>query len=747
MNSIMKKSNVYLVILTLLLSSSELYSQNASILTQNDVKIDSLIAIMTLDEKLGQLTVVADGTNLTGPKGEAIDFKRAISEGKICGIQNIRGVSKLKALQDLAVKSRLGIPLIFPSDIIHGCEVVFPIPLAQACSWDIELIRKSARIIANESTALGISMNYAPMADVSRDPRWGRVMEGAGEDTYLASKVIEALVKGYQGNNLSDSNSMVACVKHFAAYGAIEAGRDYNIVDMSDRRLREIYLPTYKAAIDAGVGSVMVSFNEINGIPASCNTYLLQDILRKEWGFKGFVIGDYASVGELVKHGVASDLKEAAELALNAGVDVDLITQAYQNYGKELLDQKHLSMLTVNQSVKYVLRIKFALGLMQNPYLYLNSKREKNEVYKKEYKDVARELSQKSIVLLKNEKDLLPLNKNIKKLALIGPFIDNIRDPKGGWVFGGTHYEDVVSILSGVKSKLTNGSEILFAKGCDTKDSSKNEFENALKIAKQADVIVVGLGEPIDMIGEAASRVNLDFPGVQLELLKELHKTGKPIVVLIMSGRPLLLEWLNSNIPSIIQCWNLGHESGNAIADVLFGDYNPSGKLVISFPHSVGQIPIYYNNKTTGRPQVANEKWCSHYLDNPNTPLYPFGYGLSYTTFEYTALQLNKAKISGNDSIIASIHIKNTGKYAGEEIVQMYIRDIKGSVTRPVKELKGFQRIYLAKGEEKTIQFTLHVKDLKFYNSKMEYIAEPGEFKLFIGKSSDVVLESSFDLE
>jgi beta-glucosidase len=709
-------------------------------------KIDSLLAIMTLDEKLGQLNVIADGTNLTGPDGGTIDYTRAIKEGKVSGVQNIRGVKKLKALQELAVQSRLHIPLIFPADIIHGCEVVFPIPLAQACSWDLEAIRKASAIAAREATSQGISMNYAPMADISRDPRWGRVMEGAGEDPYLAAKIVQAEVRGYQGKDLADTNTMVACVKHFAAYGAAEGGRDYNIVDMSDRRLREVYLPTYHAAIDAGVGSVMVSFNEINGMPASCNKYLLQKILRQEWGFQGFVIGDYTSVGELIPHGVAKDMQEAAELALNAGVDVDLISQAFQKHGQELITQKRVSTQTVDNAVRHILRLKYALGLMHDPFRYLNEEREKRDVYKPEYRKYAREIAQKSIVVLKNNNNLLPLKKEIKKLALIGPFIDNTIDPKGEWAFGGSHYEDIVSMLPAIKKGVSTSTEILYAKGCSSNDSATSGFAEALTAARSADLIVVGLGEPIEMIGEGNSRAQLDLPGAQLELVKELQKTGKPIVAVILAGRPLLLKWLDDNIPSIVYAWHLGHESGTAIADVLFGDYNPSAKLVLSFPYSVGQIPVYYNSKTTGRPYQENSRWCSRYIDSPNKPLYPFGYGLSYTTFEYSPIHLNKKELIANDSIVASVKVKNSGAYAGEEIVQMYLQDLKGSVTRPVKELKGFDKIFLAKGAEREVRFTIHTEDLKFYNAEMEFVAEPGEFKVFIGTSSDKTVEEGFVL-
>jgi len=572
-------------------------------------------------------------------------------------------------------------------------------------------------------------------------------MEGGGEDPFLTSKITASWVRGFQGNDLGASSTMVGCVKHFAAYGAAEGGRDYNVVDMSERRLREVYLPSYKAGVDAGVGSIMVSFNEINGVPSSCNKFLLQDILRDEWGFNGFVIGDYTSVGELVQHGVAKDLPEAAELAMNAGLDVDMVTQAYLHYLKELIGQGKVSGDKVDEAVRRILRVKFALGLMDDPFRYLNEEREKSTVYRKEYLEAARDMARESIVLLKNENHMLPLKKEGKTLALIGPFIDNKIDPKGEWAFGGSHYGDIVSMLEGVRNKVPENTEILYARGCNTNDDSVQYFEEAIRVANQSDVVVVGIGEPITMVGEGHSRTHLDLPGVQLELLKELHKTGKPIVAVVLSGRPLLLDWLDHNMPAIIQAWHLGHQSGNAIADVLFGDYNPSGKLTISFPLSVGQIPVYYSYKTSGRPFRENLRWCSHYIDSPNAPLYPFGYGLSYSNFDYSEISLSQAEMSKNETITASVKVRNTGSYDGSEIVQLYIRDMKGSVTRPVKQLRGFKKIFLKKGEEKEVTFTISIEDLKFYDLNMHYLAEPGDFKVFIGKSSTEVKEQSFTLK
>jgi beta-glucosidase len=724
------------------------HQKQATQLNKHDEKIDSLIAVMTIYEKVGQLNVINFGGNLINPQGEEIDIDAAIQEGLIGGLQNIRGVDLLTKLQKLAVEeSRLGIPLMFPADIIHGTEVIFPIPLAFASSWDLKGIEEISKISAKEATALGINLTYSPMADIARDPRWGRVMEGAGEDTYLTSAITSAVVKGYQGNDLSDPSTFGACVKHFAAYGAVEAGRDYNIVDMSWRRLRDVYLPSYKAAFDAGCASTMVSFNDINGVPSSSNTYLLRDILRNEWGFEGFVIGDYTSVGELVNHGVAKDLKHAGELAINAGLDIDMASMAILKHVPELIEEGKVMMETLDAAVKNVLRVKYALGIMDNPYLYLDKKREKEEVFKPEYLQAARSMAQKSMVLLKNKNQLLPLNKNIKKLALIGPFVDDNNTPMGGWAFGGSHYESIVSLLDGIKNKVSDNTKIIYAKGCDANNEEADQIPQAVQAAKSANIVVVALGEPLDMIGEARSRTSLNIPGKQMELLKALHKTGKPIVVLLFSGRPLLLDWIDENIPSIVQVWHLGHESGNAIADVVFGDYNPSGKLTMSFPHSVGQIPIYYNSFRTGRPYQENYRWSTHYMDSPNTPLYAFGYGLSYTKFEYSNIELSDSVLNKKGKIKAIIKVKNTGEYDGTEIVQLYIQDLVGSITRPVKELKGFELVELKKGEEKEVRFTIDIEDLKFYNNELDFIAEPGGFKVFIGTSSDNVKEAKFALD
>jgi beta-glucosidase len=737
---------LYLVFAALLLGAPT-QAQKLDLSPGTEQRIDSLLAIMTLEEKLGQLTVIAFSSEVTGPEGDTVDIRTALSKGHVGGIQNIRGVDRLRPLQEMVVnESRLGIPLIFPSDIIHGSEVVFPIPLAEASSWDLEAIERASRIAATEATAQGITMNFAPMADIARDPRWGRMMEGGGEDPFLTSHITAARVRGYQGDDLSDPSTMVGCVKHFAAYGAAEGGRDYNIVDMSERRLREVYLPPFESAVHAGVGSIMVSFNEINGVPASSNEFLLKDILRDEWGFNGFVIGDYTSVGELVEHGVAVDLSEAAQLAMNAGLDVDLVTQAFLHHIEHLMETGGVSVDRVDEAVRRMLRIKFALGLMDDPYRYLDKAREESTVYRQEYLDIARDMARKSIVLLKNDNNVLPLESTIGKLALVGPFIDNRIDPKGEWAFGGSHYEDIVTMLAGIQGKVSEDTQILYAKGCNTNDDSVEYFDEAMRIADQADVVVVGVGEPISMVGEGHSRTNLDLPGVQLDLLKELRKTGKPIIAILLSGRPLLLDWLEHNVEGIIQAWHLGHESGHAIADVLFGDYNPSGKLTVSFPLSVGQIPVYYSHKTTGRPFQEDLRWCSHYIDSPNTPLYPFGYGLSYSSFEYSEIYLSHSEISPSDTLTATVRIRNAGPYDGSEIVQLYIRDMKGSVTRPVKQLRGFEKIFLRSGEEQEVAFTITVEDLKFYDLNMDYVAEPGRYRVFIGKNSVDVREQLFAL-
>lgn len=742
----MKNLTILLLAIITITSCDYIFKKRAvTPLNRNDDAIDSLIKLMTIEEKAGQLNILNYGEDLINPIGEEIDIEEGIRHGLIGGIQNIRGVDLLTKLQKIAIeKSRLGIPLLFPADIIHGTEVVFPIPLATASSWDLKTIEEISHIAATEASALGINLTYSPMVDLSRDPRWGRVMEGSGEDNLLGAHIAKATVKGYQGDDLSSPATIGACVKHLAAYGAVEAGRDYNVVDISERRLREEYLPGYKAAYDAGAVSTMVSFNEINGIPSSCNDYLLHNILRKEWNFEGFVIGDYTSVGELVYHGVARDLKHAGELAINAGVDIDMASMAFLKHLPALVKEGKVSINIVDNAVKNVLRVKYALGIMENPYLYLNKKREQEEVFKPEYLEKAREIARKSIVLLKNNYQLLPMRKDIKRLAIVGPFADDKITPKGEWAFGGSHYQSIVSLTEGIKSKVTDKTEILYAKGCNANDDSTEYISQAINIAKNADAVVVALGEPLEMIGETTSRTELNIPGQQMKLLEELKETGKPIVALIFSGRPLLLEWLDKNIPSIIQVWHLGHESGNAIADVIFGDYNPSGKITMSFPRSVGQIPVYYNNRTTGRPYKEGYRWCSRYIDNPNTPLYPFGYGLSYTTFQYSDIILNKNKLRHRETITATVKIKNTGNMKGVEIVQLYIRDMVGSITRPVKELKDFKVIEMEAGEERDVSFTISVDDLKFYNKNLKWSAEYGDFRIYIGTSSDNTKEIDF---
>ena len=743
----MKKILIYLMLTIAWVScTSDKKETVQSQLNKNDALIDSLLQLMTIKEKVGQLNIIGYGGETFNPEGEEIDIEKAIEQGLIGGIQNIRGVDLLTKLQKIAVeKSRLGIPLLFPSDIIHGTEVVFPIPLALASSWDLGAVEQMAGISATEAAAQGINYTYSPMVDLTRDPRWGRVMEGAGEDHYLGARIAEAMVRGYQGNDLTLPFTIGACVKHFAAYGAAEAGRDYNVVDMSERRLREEYLPAYKYAFEAGAVSTMVSFNEINGVPSSSNKFLLQQILRDEWNFEGFVIGDYTSVGELVNHGVARDLKHAGELAVNAGVDIDLVSMSYLKYLPTLVEEGKVSMQTIDNAVRNVLRVKYALGLMDNSFIYLDKVREQEQVFKPEYIKAAREMAQKSIVLLKNENELLPLQKDVKKIAVIGPFADDKVTPKGGWAFGGSHYESIVSLLEGIKSKVSDNTQLLYSKGCNANDDSTQYISEAIKTAKHADIVVVALGEPLDMIAETTSRTELNIPGKQMELLKELHKTRKPIVVLLFSGRPLLLDWLDKNIPSVVQVWHLGHESGNAIADVLFGDYNPSGKLTMSFPYSVGQIPVYYNNRTTGRPYQEGGRWCTRYIDNPIDPLYPFGHGLSYTSFEYSDISIDNDKLLEGDTIKASITVKNTGNTSGTEIVQFYVQDLVGSITRPVKELKGFERIDLKVEEEKEVSFKISVDDLKFYNNDLDLTAEYGDFKVYIGSSSVNTREITFE--
>jgi beta-glucosidase len=627
--------------------------------------------------------------------------------------------------------------------VIHGFKTTFPVPLGEAATWQPEIVEMSAHYQAIEAASAGINWTFSPMVDIARDPRWGRIMEGAGEDPYLGSLMSAAHVRGYQGD-LSDLN-IIACVKHYAGYGGAEGGRDYNTVDISERTFRDVYLQPYKAGVEAGAHTLMASFNEIGGIPASGSKYLLNDILRDEWNFKGFVVSDWNSIGELINHGFASDLKHAGEISLNAGLDMDMESRSYITHLKELVDEDKVDEDVIDESVKRILRIKFLLGLFDDPFRYCNKEREEKNIMTNEIKIASMEVAKRSFVLLKNEKNILPLKKDYKKIAIIGPLANSSTDPIGGWGAMGDS-ADVVTVLKGFKNYVDSKTQILYSPGCKIDDPSTKGFKDAVNIAKKSDVIILCLGESRDMSGEACSRSTLDLPGVQEELAKELFKTGKPIVVVLMNGRPLSINWLNENANAILETWFAGTMAGDAIAKVLFGDYNPSGKLPVTFPRTVGQVPIYYNHKNTGRPGDLNNHYTSKYLDLPLTPLYPFGYGLSYTTFEYNDLNLSSKKISNEDSLIVSVKVKNTGKYDGEEVIQMYVQDLVGSVTRPVKELKGFKKVMLKRGEEKSISFTIHEKDLRFTAADMKFKSEAGLFKVYVGTNSVDLIESQFEL-
>lgn len=696
---------------------------------------DELLSKMTLEEKVGQLVQFAGDFDSCRVKDE---HKLLIRAGKIGSLYFVKGASASNEAQRIAVEeSRLKIPLLIGFDVIHGYRTVFPIPLGESCSWDLPLIEKSAAIAAKESRAAGVHWTFAPMVDIARDPRWGRIAEGAGEDTFLGAKIGAARVRGFQGKNLNSVDSVAACVKHFAGYGAAEGGRDYNTTEISERTLREFYLPPFKAALDADCATVMCSFNDMNGLPSSANEFLLKKILREEWNFSGVLLSDYDSIGELVKHGISENLAEAAHEAFQINLDMDMESGAYQKNLARLVLDKKVSEKTLDDSVRRVLRLKNKLGLFENPYA--NLEREKITLSSKENLKHALEIARHSIVLLKNEKEILPLSKTAKKIVVIGAPATDKNAPLGCWSAYGKA-ENVVSVLEGIKKKASPATEILYAKGCEIEGNSTSGFAEAIQKAKQSDVVILVLGEAAKMSGEAASRACLDLPGKQTDLAREIYKTGKPTVLVLMSGRPLAISWEAENLTAILAAWHLGVQSGNAIADVVFGDFNPCGKLTASFPRTVGQIPVYYNHKNTGRPAQ------SKYLDLPNSPLFPFGFGLSYTTFEYSNLQLNKSRIAKNEDIKISVEIANTGKRGAFEIVQVYVRDETASVTRPIKELKNFQKIFLQAGEQKRIELTINAQDLEFYDREMKYTVETGKFKIWVGTNSAQGLESEFEI-
>lgn len=710
--------------------------------------IDSLLVEMTLEEKIGQMTLFTSDWAVTGPTMRD-NYKDDIISGRCGAIFNAHTAAYTRELQRMAVEeSRLGIPLIFGYDVIHGHKTIFPIPLGEAASWDLDIIEKSARYSAMEAAAGGLHWTFNPMVDVARDPRWGRVAEGSGEDVYLGSLIARAKVKGYQGDDLSDPLTVAACVKHFAAYGAGQAGRDYHFVDMSERVLRETYLPPFKVAVDAGVATVMTSFNELNGVPATGNSFLLQDILRDEWGFRGFVVTDYTSINEMVNHGIVADDKAAGELAVNAGVDMDMQGAVFYNYLLQSVNEGRVEEARINEAVRDILRVKWDLGLFDDPYRYSNEQREQEVTFSKQIMDHAREAARRSIVLLKNDsvrgKPVLPISKEVRSVAVVGPLADSPMDMLGTWRAAGDETK-AVTLLAALRSALPNA-RVNYVKGAEVKGDDKSGFAEAIRAAQTADITILAVGESADMSGEAASRSVLDLPGVQQELVQAIAATGKPVVPVVMAGRPLTISWIAENMPAIVWAWHLGTMAGPAITDVLLGDYNPSAKLPITFPRNTGQIPIHYDMKNTGRPFDAANKYTSKYLDVDNTPLFPFGHGLSYSRFTYSNMRLSKSQLRMGEEIEVKVKLTNESDVSGEETVQLYIRDLVGSVTRPVRQLKGFQKVRLSGGESRDVTFTLSTEDLKFYTRNMSYKAEPGAFQVFVGGNSSDTMEGTFEL-
>lgn len=754
---ICKRAGILFLLTAVIVAGVHAQTGNAGSDSRMKAFISTLMSKMTLEEKIGQLNLPSAGEFTTGTATNS-DIGKNVKEGRVGGLFNIKGVEKIRAIQKVAVEeSRMKIPMLFGMDVIHGYETTFPIPLGLSCTWNMKAIEQSARIAAIEASADGISWTFSPMVDISRDPRWGRVSEGNGEDPYLGSQIAKAMIKGYQGNYSQNTNIM-ACVKHYALYGAAEAGRDYNTVDMSHLRMYNEYFPPYKAAVDAGVGSVMASFNVVDGIPATGNRWLLTDVLRKQWGFNGFVVTDYTGINEMVDHGMG-DLQAVSALALRAGIDMDMVGEGFLKTLKRSLEEKKITLAEINTACRNVLVAKYKLGLFADPYKYCNGQRAKTEIYTPEHRKIARQIAAESFVLLKNEKGILPLKK-AGRIALIGPLADAANNMAGTWSVA-TVQDRSVSLLKGLKAALGNRAEITYAKGCNlTQDAALEERvtmfgktlnrerdtrtpevmkAEALEIAKRSDVIIAAMGESAEFSGESSSRTSLDIPRAQQRLLRDLLKTGKPVVLVLFTGRPLTLNWEKENIPAILNVWFGGSEAGAAIADVLFGDVNPSGKLTMTFPQNVGQIPLYYAHLNTGRPLEEGkwfQKFRSNYLDVSNEPLYPFGYGLGYSAFTYSDITLSSRSLKGDQTLKAAVTLTNAGKYDGAEVVQLYIRDRVGSISRPVKELKGFQKISLKAGESKTVTFQITPETLKFYNSQLKYDWEPGEFEIMIGGNS-----------
>ena len=758
------KAVYYCALIALLFSCSKPATESNS---RIDHRVDSVLSKMTLEEKIGQLNLPSAGEFTTG-QAESSDIAKKIEKGLVGGLFNIKTVGRIREVQRIAVeKSRMKIPLIFGMDVIHGYESVFPIPLGLSCSWDMALIERSARIAALEASADGINWTFSPMVDISRDPRWGRISEGSGEDTYLGSAIAKAMVKGYQGTDLTADNTIMSCVKHYALYGASEAGRDYNTTDMSRNRMYNEYLPPYKAALDAGAGSIMASFNEIDGIPATANKWLLTEVLRNEWKFDGFVVSDYTGVSEMIDHGLG-DLQTVSAKALDAGLDMDMVSEGFlTTLGKSLKEGK-ITEKQIDEACRRILKAKFELGLFNDPYKYCNEDRAKTEVFSDANRAEARSTAAQSFVLLKNQGNILPLKKS-GTIALVGPLADAKENMTGTWSVA-ARFSESISVLNGLQKAVGTNAKIIYAKGANLDEDEAIEnnstlfgkslhrdnrsaealLSEAMKIAKNADVIIAAVGEAAEMTGEAASRTNIEIPETQKELLKALLKTGKPVVLVLFTGRPLALKWEEENVPAILNTWFGGSEAGDAIADVLFGDVNPSGKLSTTFPQNVGQVPLYYAHKNTGRP-LPDGKWFqkfrSNYIDVSNDPLYPFGFGLSYTQFDYSDLKLSKAEMTSSDSIEASINVTNAGTREGKEVVQLYIRDLVGTTTRPVKELKGFQKISLKPGESKQVVFKITADDLSFYRQDLSWGTEPGDFHLFIGGNSRDVKQATLQLK
>ena len=728
--------------------------------TKKEAFVNSLLAKMTLDEKIGQLNLPSAGDFTTG-QAQNSNIGKKIEEGSVGGLFNIKGAEKIRAVQKVAVeKSRLKIPLIFGMDVIHGYETTFPIPLGLAASWDMNLIQQTARVAASEASSDGISWTFSPMTDISREPRWGRISEGSGEDPYLGSEIAKAMVYGYQGKDLSLKNTILACVKHFALYGAGEAGMDYNTVDMSHVRMFNEYFPPYKAAVDAGVVTVMASFNEVDGIPATGNRWLQTEVLRNQWGFKGFVVSDYTGINEMIDHGMG-DLQQVSALALKAGIDMDMVGEGFLTTLKKSLQEGKVTQAEIDLAAKRVLEAKYDLGLFDDPYRYGDPKAAEKEVYSLKNREIARSAAAQSVVLMKNENNVLPLKPG-GTVAVIGPLVNNALNMAGTWSVGAKH-SNSVSLMKGLQENFGKNTKFISAKGANIDYSEKLEniyaahgkltdrdnrpadviLKEAVEIAKKSDVIVLAIGESAEMSGESSSRTEIDIPKSQVDLLMELKKTGKPIVMVLFTGRPLALTNVKEVPDAILNVWFPGTEAGHAITDVLYGKVNPSGKLPVTFPRSLGQVPIYYNHKNTGRPlnsekvdKCEYERFRANYMDECNTPLYPFGYGLSYTTFSYSDMKVSSTNPKGDTSVTASVNLRNTGNYDGSEVVQLYIRDLVGSNTRPVKELKGFEKAFLKKGESKTVTFTITPEDLKFYNHELKFDWEPGEFEIMIGTNS-----------